>query len=115
MILRLVLLLVASGSAQALTLGERTCADAAFIGSIADQRWEHTVNNDPNAIAADGLDHITFRVESRLSGPVFGGTVNVSAVAHTYLNPENRHVRVFLKRDSEGAWWIAQCDPSPSP
>src|SRR5277367_4044423 len=105
-----ILLTVLSSHSQAMTFGDKACAEAKIIGSIENQTWESLRDDDPNVIIMDGLNHITFDVKRVVYGRISTGILNLISVQHTYFDDKLGDVTLMLRKDSRGTWWVAKCN-----
>jgi hypothetical protein len=100
--------LFAATSAQALTVGRKTCADAAVVADIVHQDYDSVRSDDPNVVFVDVILEIDLDVRRVRYGPVKRGPLHISGVAHTLLD-ESRVHGFYLHREKDRSWQIADC------
>ena len=98
----------AATSAQGLSVGRKTCADAAVVGNIVEQTYESVADDDPGFIVMEGILHINLDVRRVRYGRISLGSMRVLAVAHTYFDDKTVHY-FYLHRRADKSWWIADC------
>jgi len=89
-----------------IVIGDKDCAKAEIVGDILDQLYYEPVRLPPPDISTDGFYRASLKVERVVHGPLSKGPLSVNFIAHNYFNPENRHIRFFLRQAKSGEWWI---------
>ncbi len=102
------LLPFAAAAAQSshIVIGDKDCAKAEIVGDILDQLYYEPVRLPPPDISTDGFYRASLKVERVVYGPLSKGPLSVNFIAHNYFDPENRHIRFFLRQAGSGEWWI---------
>ena len=95
-------------SAQAISVGRKTCADAAVVADIIHQDYEHVDSDDPGVLFIDVILEIDLDVRRVRYGPLKKGPLHISGAAHTLLDESRVHA-FYLHREKDKSWQIANC------